>query len=229
MTGAVTVLCALLGVPAGMLINLLVERIPEKQPLRPAPSPGSLASSTLHRVVIAVTVVLFAGTALRFRSDWAVPAYLVFFVCLVSISVIDFQRQIIPNRIVYPTIFASVPLLALAALAGDDWDRFGDALMGASLAWLALLLIHLISPSGMGFGDVRLAFVLGLFLGWISLGHVVTGLFLGVLLIAVIGVILAVLRLRSLQEHIAFGPFLAAGSTLAVFAGHGIIRWWQGG
>jgi leader peptidase (prepilin peptidase) / N-methyltransferase len=229
MTAVVTVLCALVGVPAGMLVNLLVERIPEKQSLRPPPSPASLASSTLHRVVILVTVVLFAGTALRFGADWAVPGYLVFFVCLVSISVIDFQRQIIPNRIVYPTIFASVPLLALAALAGDEWDRFGHALLGASLAWLALLLIHLISPSGMGFGDVRLAFVLGLFLGWISLGHVVTGLFLGVLLIAVIGVVLAILRLRSLQEHIAFGPFLAAGSTLAVFAGQGLIRWWQGG
>lgn len=229
MTVAVTVVCALLGIPAGMLANLLVERVPEKQPLRPPPAPASLSSSALHRVVIAVTVALFAGTALRFGPDWAVPAYLVFFLCLVSISVIDFQRQIIPNRIVYPTIFASLPLLALAALAGGEWDRFGLALIGASLAWLALLVIHIISPSGMGFGDVRLAFVLGLFLGWISLGHVVTGLFLGVLLIAVIGVVLAALRLRSLQEHIAFGPFLAAGSTLAVFAGQGIIRWWQGG
>jgi leader peptidase (prepilin peptidase)/N-methyltransferase len=145
------------------------------------------------------------------------------------VSVIDFQLQIIPNRIVYPTIFASVPLLALAALAGDDWDRFGHAVMGATLAWLALLVIHLVSPAGMGFGDVRLSFVLGLFLGWISLGHVFTGLFLGVLLICAVGIVLALLRLKSLQEHMAFGPFLAAGSILAVFAGQSIIRWWQGG
>jgi len=147
---------------------------------------------------------------------------------VVSVSVIDGQLQIIPNYIVYPTIFASIPLLALAALGGGEWSRFGHAIMGATLAWLALLLIHLISPSGMGFGDVRLSFVLGLFLGWISLGHVFTGLFLGVLLICAVGLILAVLRLRSLQEHIAFGPFLAAGSTLAVFAGEAIIRWWRG-
>jgi leader peptidase (prepilin peptidase) / N-methyltransferase len=157
-----------------------------------------------------------------------VPAYLVFFTCLVAITVIDFQLQIIPNRIVYPTIFASVPLLALAALARGDWDRFGEALLGATLAWLALLVLHLISPAGMGFGDVRLAFVLGLFLGWIDLGHVITGLFLGVLLIAVVGIVLAALRLRSIQEHIAFGPFLAAGSTVAVFAGNAIIKWWAG-
>ena len=229
MTAAVAVLCALLGIPAGILANLLIERSPDKQPLRPLPSVQRLTGTTLYRMVILVTVALFAGVAVRFEGGSEVPAYLVFFLCLVSITVIDFQLQIIPNRIVYPTIFASVPLLALAALLGGDWDRFGQAMLGATLAWLALLVIHLISPAGMGFGDVRLAFVLGLFLGWIDLGHVMTGLFLGVLLIAVVGVFLAVLRLRSLQEHIAFGPFLAAGSTVAVFAGHSIIRWWTGG
>ena len=174
------------------------------------------------------TVLLFAGAALRFGADWVVPAYLVFFLCLVSITVIDAERQIIPNYIVYPTIFISVPLLALAALIQGEWDRFGQSLLGATLAWLALFAIHMVSPAGMGFGDVRLAFVLGLFLAWISLTHVVIGMFLGVALIAVIGVVLALFRLKSLQEHIAFGPFLAAGSTIAVFAGEPLIRWWTG-
>lgn len=228
MNTAVTVLCALAGVPGGMLANLLVDRIPEKRPLRPIPGLRSVAGSTVQVLVIVATVLLFAGTALRFGADWVVPAYLVFFVCLVSISVIDSERQIIPNHIVYPTIFASIPLLALAALVEGEWDRFGHSMIGATLAWLALFVVHMISPAGMGFGDVRLAFVLGLFLGWISLTHVLTGIFLGVALIAVIGVVLAVLRLKSLQEHIAFGPFLAAGSALAVFAGEPIIRWWTG-
>ncbi len=228
MKAATVVLCALLGVPAGIFANLLVERIPERQHLRPLPPARTLAATRLQILTIVATVVFFAGAGLRFGADWVVPAYLVFFVCLVSISVIDSQRQIIPNYIVYPTIFASVPLLALAALIQGEWDRFGQAMLGATLAWLALFLIHLISPGGMGFGDVRLAFVLGLFLGWISLSHVVTGLFLGVVIISVVGVVLAILRLRSLQEHIAFGPFLAVGSTLAVYFGESIIRWWSG-
>ena len=227
MTAAVAVLCALLGVPGGLLANLLVERIPDRQRLRPFPPWRSLADSPLDVAVIAATAALFAGAALRFDGEWVVPAYLVFFVCLVSVTVIDFQRQIIPNYIVYPTIFVSIPLLALAALAGGDWDSFGRALMGGTLAWLALLVIHLISPAGMGFGDVRLAFVLGMFLGWVDLAHVLTGLFLGVLLISAVGLVLAALRLRSLQEHIAFGPFLAAGSILAVFAGDPIMRWFN--
>jgi leader peptidase (prepilin peptidase) / N-methyltransferase len=228
MKAAVTVLCALLGVPGGMLANLLVDRIPEKRPLRPLPRAGALAGSPVQVIAIVATVLLFAGSALRFGPDWVVPAYLVFFVCLVSITIIDAERQIIPNYIVYPTIFASIPLLTLAAVVQGEWDRFGQAMLGATLAWLALLAIHLVSPAGMGFGDVRLAFVLGLFLGWIGLSHVLTGLFLGVALIAVIGVLLALFRLKSLQEHIAFGPFLAAGSALAVFAGEPLIRWWTG-
>ena len=220
---------ALLGVPGGMFANLLVDRVPDKQPLRPLPGWRHLSGSPRRAAVIVVTAALYAGAVLRFGADWAVPAYLVLFTSLVAISAIDFDRQIIPNRIVYPTIFLSVPLLALAALVGDDWGRFRHALLGAALAWAALLVIHLISPSGMGFGDVRLAFVLGLFLGWLSLGHVLSGLFLGVLLLSALGIVLWVLRIRSLQDHMAFGPFLAAGATLAVFVGPGATRWLIGG
>ena len=108
-----------------------------------------------------------------------------------AISVIDSERQIIPNCIVYPTIFLSVPLLAVAALSRASATDLGQALLGATLA-LALAL-WVVYPAGMGFGDVRLAFVLGLFLGWISLAHVLVGMFLGVVLIAVVGVVLALL------------------------------------
>jgi len=221
--------CALLGVPAGMFANLLIDRVPEKQPLRPLPPLGDLARSPRCLLVLLATAALFAGTVLRFGGDWVVPAYLVFFTSMVAISVIDFDRQIIPNRIVYPTIFLSIPLLALAALVQGDWDLFRHALIGAALAWGALLVIHLISPAGMGFGDVRLAFVLGLFLGWISLAHVLSGLFLGVLLLSALGVVLWVLRIRSLKDHMAFGPFLAAGAALAVFVGPAATRWLIGG
>lgn len=220
---AVTV--GLLGVPGGMFANLLFDRVPDKQELRPLPGLRTLATGRRQVVVIVATAGLYAGTVLRFGADWAVPAYLVFFTSLVAISAVDFDRQIIPNRIVYPTIFLSVPLLAVAALAEGDWGSFGRALVGASLAWTALLLIHLISPAGMGFGDVRLAFVLGLFLGWISLGHVLSGMFLGVLLLSALGIVLWVLRVRSLQDHMAFGPFLAAGAALAVFLGPATTRW----
>ncbi|MDQ6928070.1 MAG: prepilin peptidase, partial [Actinomycetota bacterium] len=101
-----------------------------------------------------------------------------------------------------------------------------NALLGGALAFAALFLIHLVSPAGMGFGDVRLSFILGLFLGWLSLSHVLVGIFLGFLLGALIGVALVVSRARSRKDAIPFGPFLAGGAALAVFAGSPIIHWW---
>jgi leader peptidase (prepilin peptidase)/N-methyltransferase len=82
-----------------------------------------------------------------------------------------------------------------------------------------MFVIHLISPRGMGFGDVRLSFVLGMALGWLSWGHVALGLFIGFLLGAVVGSLLLVLKIKSRKDPVPFGPFLAAGALVAIFAG----------
>ncbi len=184
--------------------------------------------SPRYAVIQLLTAAAFVAVGLRFGADWAVPAYLVLFTSLLAISMIDLELHIIPNRIVYPTIFVAVPLLALAATAEGEFDRFWRALLGAALAWAAILLIHLVQPNGMGFGDVRLAFVLGLFLGWIDLGSVLMGLFLGFLLGSVVGVLLIALGLRGRKDHIPFGPFLAGGAALAVFFGGPLAGWWLG-
>jgi len=216
------------GLAVGMVANLLIERIPDKLPLRPLGlrlRPGSRR----QLVVQLACGLLWAAATLRFGADWALPAYLVFFTSLLAISVIDYDLHIIPNRLVYPTIFVALPLLTAAAAAEGDWGRLRQALLGAALAWLGLLVVHLVSPAGMGFGDVRLAFVLGLFLGWLSLRHVLTGIFLGFLLGAVIGVGLVLLRIRGRKDAVPFGPFLAGGAILAVLFGDQIIRTWFGG
>jgi leader peptidase (prepilin peptidase)/N-methyltransferase len=249
--------CALLGLAVGLFLNVVIDRVPARQPLLPlrfrcarcpeeaadAPGlplaawlkPGGRCPVCRHRLAARCLLVplanaaLFAAAAVRFGADWALPAYLLFFAALLAISVIDFRLQIIPNRIVYPAIFVSVPLLALAALAQHDGSRLVRALIGAALAWSGLLIIHLISPAGMGFGDVRLSFLLGLFLGWLSYGHIVTGLFLGFLLGAVVGLVLVVLRVRARTDHVPFGPFLAAGAGLTVLIGGPLGRVWLGG
>lgn len=215
------VACGAIGLVVGSFLNVVIERVPDKQPLWPLKLQGPV-------VVPLVNAALYAAVCVRLGGDWAVPAYCVFFSSLLAISVIDLKLQIIPNRIVYPTIFVTVPLLAAAALAERDGGRLVRALVSAALAWLALLVIHLISPGGMGFGDVRLSFVLGLFLGWLGYGHVLVGLFLGFLLGAVVGVGLVALRLRSRTDHVPFGPFLAAGAAIAVLAGNPIVKAWLG-
>jgi leader peptidase (prepilin peptidase) / N-methyltransferase len=180
------------------------------------------------RVVISVAAAaLFGAVGLRFAGDWVLPAFLVLAASLLVVSAIDLEHYVIPNRVVYPTLALALPLLAAAAALGHSWDRLAHALIGGGVAWALLLVVHLISPRGMGFGDVRLSFVLGLYLGWLGAGHVALGLFLGFLLGSVVGIALVIVRRRSRKEAIPFGPFLAAGAMLAVLVGEPLLRWYN--
>jgi leader peptidase (prepilin peptidase)/N-methyltransferase len=170
---------------------------------------------------------LFAVIGARFSDSWALPAYLVLGAALLAISVIDLEHYIIPNRIVYPVGFMLVPLFALAALLDSNWTAFGRALLGGCVAFGVLFVIHVISPRGMGFGDVRLCFLLGTALGWLGWQYVAFGIFAGFLYGAVIGAALIALRIRNRRQHIPFGPFLAAGTLTVVLAGTPIITWYQ--
>ena len=126
----------------------------------------------------------------------------------------------------YPTIFASLPRLPFAALVDDDFGRLGTTLVGAAIAFGVLFVVHLISPASMGFGDVRLSVIVGLFLEWPGLSHVVAGLFVGIALGAAVGVGLVLTRRRWRKDSVPIGPFLAGGAALAVLFGRPLISWW---
>lgn len=184
-----------------------------------------LAPERQRTVVMLITGFLFATAGLRFGLEWDLPAYLALFAGLVVIGVVDLAHYIVPNRVVYPTGFAVVVLLGLAAAIGGDGDHLRTAFIGAVSAWAALLVVHLITPRGMGFGDVRLSFLLGLGLGWLSLGHVFVGMFLGIVLGALLGAALMATRVLGRNDHIPFGPFLASGAVIAILVGGPLIRW----
>jgi leader peptidase (prepilin peptidase)/N-methyltransferase len=97
------------------------------------------------------------------------------------------------------------------------------ALGGGAAAFAFFFVLHVVSPRSMGFGDVKLSFTLGLFLGWLGWGYVFVGLFLGFLYGAVIGVALIALRLRTRKDHVPFGPFLAAGTLTAILVGQALL------
>lgn len=230
---ALVLLCGVAGLVVGSLLTVVVEEVPARRPLGPAVA-GRLRGRRRPRrgrhspLLELGTAALFALAALRFGADWALPAFLIFFASLVAVAVIDLEHYIVPNRIVVWTLLASTPLLAVAALLGGDWDSLRTALLGALGAGAGLLLVNLVSPRGMGMGDVKLAVVLGLFLGWLDLAHVVLGLFLGFLVGAMGGLVLIALRLRTRSDHVPFAPFLAAGAAVAVLAGSGILDWYLG-
>jgi leader peptidase (prepilin peptidase) / N-methyltransferase len=80
----------------------------------------------------------------------------------------------------------------------------------------------------MGMGDVKMSFVLGLYLGFLGWGELVLGFFAAFLLGALVGLALIALKLRSRKDAVPFGPFLAAGTVLAALWGDPILRWYSG-
>lgn len=254
MTGLVAAICGVLGLAIGSFLNVVIHRVPAKEsvvrPRSRCPQCGTtLASrdnipvvswlllrgrcrtcgvriSARYPLVELGTGLLFAGAGIRFFDSWALPAYLLLFASLIAITFIDLEHYIIPNRIVYPTLFAGAVLLAAAALGEGEPRRIRDAAIGGAAAWFALLVVHFIQPRGMGFGDVRLSAVLGMYLGWIDLELVLLGMLLGFLLGAVIGLVLVATRLRTRKDAVPFGPFLATGAVIAILASGPIVRWY---
>ncbi len=230
MTAALAAGCGVLGLIVGVLLLVVVERVPEHASVVRAPFPEIRAGlrTTAGWLTVVTTGALFSAMALRFGDDWALPAYLLLAASLVALCVIDLRVYLLPNRIIYPTAIASIVWFAVAAAAESDADPFLRAIACAVGAFLVFVVLHLVSPRAMGFGDVRLSFLLGLDLGWLGVGEVVLGLVLGFVYAAVVGVVLLVTRVRSRKDHIPFGPFLAAGAVTAVLVGSAIVDWYNG-
>ncbi|HEY3095549.1 MAG TPA: A24 family peptidase [Acidimicrobiia bacterium] len=226
MTATVVALCAGCGLVAGLGVEIVIDRVPKRE-LLSTWSPQDLRA-TRAAAVAGLTVVLFVGLALRYHDSWALPAFLAVAAGLVALSVIDLEHFLLPNRVVYPLTLATIVLLTLAALGDGDWGALGRAVLGGVAGMVTLGVLHLASPRSMGFGDVKLAFVLGLALGWLGWGELVLGLFCGFLAGALVGVVLIALRRRGRKDHLPFGPFLAFGTLVVLLWGDALLRWYRG-
>lgn len=169
------------------------------------------------------TAALFVVMALEFRGSWTTVAFCVLAAGLVALTVIDLRTKRLPRQITYVTLLLGAPLLVVAALVRDEPRRITTMVVGAVLALGFMLVVYLASRGGMGDGDVRLSPLLGAYLGWLGLGHVFVGLFLGFVFGAVIGVAAMGIGRAGRKTALPFGPFLAAGTIVAVVAGDPVI------
>jgi leader peptidase (prepilin peptidase)/N-methyltransferase len=173
--------------------------------------------------------VLWALIALRLAGaglGWAVPAYLALaFICVV-LAVIDARTRLLPNRITYPAFPVMLGLLLLASVGLGDLGRLARGLLAAVAVGGFFLALALISPRGMGLGDVKLAPTLGLALGWLSWGTVAVGVFAGFLLGGLAGVGAILLLGLTRKSLLPFGPWLVAGALLGVLAGADVAAWY---
>ncbi|MCC6437603.1 MAG: prepilin peptidase [Acidimicrobiales bacterium] len=186
--------------------------VPEaRRGLRPG-SRRTLGCSVAH-------ALLWAAAGWRWGASPETVAFLALFSMLLVVSVIDIEHSRIPDRISLPSMFVAAVVVVIASLVGGDGPRLFAALLGAGLFFGGLGLAHLLSPRGMGRGDVKLSVVLGLALGWVS-GRpsdavlLVLVAFFGAS-VAGTGVGLVLLVRRRRNAPYPFGPSLVAG-TVAV-------------
>jgi leader peptidase (prepilin peptidase)/N-methyltransferase len=182
--------------------------------------------SARYPAVEALTAALFVLVTwrmLQLGQAAAIPALLTFTALGVALSFIDLDVRRLPNVLVLPAYPVLAALLAAAAGVHGDWQTMlrtglgGLALFGF---FFALALIH---PQGMGFGDVKLAGLIGMVLGYLSWTALVVGAFAGFFLGAVVGVVVIAVGAGGRKTALPFGPFMVIGALAALWVANPVI------
>ncbi|MGH2474165.1 MAG: prepilin peptidase [Candidatus Limnocylindrales bacterium] len=246
-TTLVVAACAVMGMVIGSFLTVVVDRVPRGASIVAPPSTCGSCGMQLGPldlvpvlswvvlrgkcrrckapigiepiVVELATATIFVLFGLRFGAAAVLPAFCILGAALVALTWIDLREQRLPREITYVAIGLGGIALAIAALVDDEPRRIWTMLFGAGLALAIMGAIYLGSRGGLGEGDVRLAPLLGLFLGWLNPGIVPVGLFYGFVLGAVVGVAMMAAGKAGRRTALPFGPFLAAGTVVAAFAG----------
>lgn len=246
-TTLVLIACIVMGLLIGSFLTVVVDRVPSGGSIVAPPSAcGScghrltvpdlvpIASWLALRgrcrhcgtkigveplVIESANAAIFVLFGLRFGADAVLPAFCILGAALVALVWIDLHEFRLPREITYTAFVLGSIALIVAALVNDEPERIWKAFAGAGLALAIMGLIYLGSRGQMGDGDVRLAPLLGLYLGYLHLGTVPVGLFFGFLIGAVVGVAAMAIGSAGRKTALPFGPFLAVGTVLAIFVG----------
>ncbi len=233
-----------IGALAGSFLNVVVHRLPRRESLvRPAshcPHCGvpvkpydnipilsflllrgrcrncSGRISPRYPLVEALTAALCVGAVLSHESAAGIALSVTLVLLVVPAALIDLEHRIIPNRLT-----AAGAILALALGTALDPAGEPERLLAAAAAGGFLLLAAIAYPGGMGIGDVKLAGVMGLFLGRSVAAAIVVALLSGVL----VGMVIIARKgaRAGRKTAVPFGPFLALGALVAVFAGEQLV------
>lgn len=175
--------------------------------------------SARYPAVELLTAAVFALLAWSIGPHADLPAFLYLGAVGVALAVIDLDTKRLPNAIVLPSYPVALVALAVAALVDDAWDAYLHGLVGLAALYAFYFVLRVLKPGGMGGGDVKLAGVLGLYLGWLGWGVLAAGAFLPFVIGGVVGIALIVSGRASRKTGIPFGPFMLSGALIAVLAG----------
>jgi leader peptidase (prepilin peptidase)/N-methyltransferase len=173
---------------------------------------GSLGAPLALELTTAAVLALLLG---RFGGQPDMAAFGFLGALGVALAAIDVAVQRLPDPLTLPAYPILIALLAAAAIAGHDAAALVRALLGGLALSGSYLLLALARPGQLGGGDIKLAGLAGLALGWLGWSTLITGAALGFVLAAIVGLVLLAARRVRLDSAISFGPFLLGGALLA--------------
>ena len=206
-----TIVSALVGVVVGIRRSRRAQRTITK-----------LDALALRKPMTKLPVALLGGllgalTFNKFGFSLEMVAYGPMIAMCIEQSIIDFVTHRLPRGVTFRAAIIGGPLLALAAINHDDNGRIGVMFASFIVTLVLFAVLAAISKGGIGGGDVRLAPVLAMFLGWLGASHVYIGLGSGFILGGIAAGGMLVTRRASASTRIAFGPFLCVGAVIALF------------
>jgi leader peptidase (prepilin peptidase)/N-methyltransferase len=187
----------------------------------PPPSHLVVQGPSAARTVVAaiLTGALFGLAANHFGADLVLAPFCVLFALLVVVAVTDLSYRLVPRRLIYASLLLVVPLLVATSAVDHQWQHLSGAAIAGAVAFGLFFTIWWFIPQGMGYGDVRLAGIIGICTGYLSLVHAYLAFFGGFVIGLVFGVLMMALLGSGRKTRIPFAPALSLGAVLAVFFG----------
>lgn len=198
-------------------------RISARYPLVEAATGLAFAAVTWWALVTDPPVT--TGTAVAAETVFII-AYLYLAAITIVLTLIDLDTQRLPNAIVLPSYLVAAVTLAVVSLLSGDWEALLRAAVGMVALYAFYAILRLARPGGMGGGDVKLAGVVGLYLGYIGWGALLVGAFAAFVLGGIFGLALIIVRRAGRRTAIPFGPWMLAGGWVGILAGQSTARWY---
>lgn len=251
---AVVVLALVLGLLIGSFLNVVIAREPKGEsvvrPRSACPACGTPIAardnlpvvsylllrgqarccgapiSSRYPLVELGTGVAFGVVAAWTGPSWRLPALLYLVAIAIPLIAIDLADHRLPDLITLPSYPIGAALLVVAALGEGEPHRLITAAACGVGLWLFYDVLHILYRSGMGFGDVKLGGILGMYLGWFGVRYAIMGTFFGFLVGAVLGLALMLAGRANRKTPIPFGPFMLLGAFLALAVGGPLADWY---
>jgi leader peptidase (prepilin peptidase)/N-methyltransferase len=171
-----------------------------------------------------------AWTSVTSRELWAlgieILAFLYFAAISIALTLIDLDTHRLPDSIVLPSYVVAGILFSVAAWLAGDWAPMLRAGIGMAALYAFYFLLRLVRPGGMGGGDVKLAGVIGIYLGWLGWGALAVGAFAAFVYGGVFGIALLLARRAGRKSAIPFGPWMIFGAWTGILTGEAVGRWY---